>query len=159
MQGKNTFVPAEKIKAKIYRFCAYQERCHQEVFNKLRDMGVHREKADELVAHLITEGFLNEERFARAFVGGKFRMKNWGRIKIIHALEAKGLTPACINAGLKEIDAADYQTVLKEILQKHLGRAPLDESPYVKHNKAAQYAIQKGFEPALVWEFLKNLAR
>ena len=156
-RGKDTIPSAENIKAKIYRYCAWQERCHQEVFNKLINLGLRGEKADELMAHLITEGFLNEERYARAFAGGKFRMKNWGRIKIVHALEAKGLTPACIKAGLKEIEEDNYTATLRNILQKYLNKDLSEENFFIKKNKAAQYAIQKGFEPSLVWEILKDM--
>ena len=87
---------------KIYRYCAYQERSHQEVKTKLYSFGLTTDEGDEIISRLITEGFLNEERFAKAFSGGKFRMQKWGRNKIIHQLESKGLTQNCIRRGLLE---------------------------------------------------------
>src|SRR5579871_6478535 len=86
--------------SKIYRYCAYQERSHREVKNKLFEYGLYSNQVDEIVSRLITEGFLNEERFAKAFAGGKFRMLKWGRIKIEQELEREGLTPRCIARGL-----------------------------------------------------------
>lgn len=156
MRGKNSYSSHEKIKAKIYRYCAWQERCHQEVSAKLRELGLYGEKVDEMMAHLITEGFLNEERYARAFAGGKFRMKNWGRLKITNALEAKGLTPACIRMGLTEIEDSEYRLTLEKLMEKYLKKLPDEETEFIKRNKAAEFVIRKGYEPTLVWEVLKG---
>src|SRR3990170_4529848 len=101
-----------EAREKIQRYCAYQERSHREVRNKLHEFGLYRKDVDEIISDLITDGFLNEERFAKAFAGGKFRMKKWGRIKISHALEAKGISQNCIRIGLKEIEEASYVTSL-----------------------------------------------
>src|SRR5258706_6169221 len=98
--------------SKIFRYRAYQERSHREVKNKLFEYGLKSGEVDEILSHLITEGFLNEERFARAFAGGKFRILKWGKIKIQHELEAEGLTPRCIARGLSEISSADYSKTL-----------------------------------------------
>jgi regulatory protein len=102
-----------EVRKKIYHYCAYQERSHQEVKNKLHELELSPSEIEEMISHLITEGYLNEERFAKAFVGGKFRVKNWGRIKIVNALEAKGLTKNCIRIGLQEIDDADYHRTIE----------------------------------------------
>ena len=146
---------ASEARQKIYRYCAYQERSHAEVRDKLYSYGLFRDDVDEILSHLITEGYLNEERFAKAFAGGKFRMKKWGRIKIAHELEAKGLTPRCIKMGLQEIDDEAYRTALEELLLKKsaLNR---EQDLFVKRDQLARYAIQKGFEPELVWTILKS---
>jgi len=154
-QRSKTFTPAE-IKKKIYHYCAYQERSHQEVRNKLFDLGLFSNEVDELLSHLITEGYLNEERFAKAFAGGKFRVKNWGRNKIVQELEAKGLTSNCIKTGLKEIDEADYLKTLESLITKKEGLVE-EENAFVKRDKLAKYAIQKGFEPDLVWRVIKEI--
>ncbi|MEX1240145.1 MAG: RecX family transcriptional regulator, partial [Cyclobacteriaceae bacterium] len=107
-----------QAKEKIQRYCAYQERSHQEVRNKLYEYGLHRTDVDEMITSLITEGFLNEERFAKAFAGGKFRLKKWGRIKITHALEAKGVSSNCILIGLRELDEDAYVRILRELLKE-----------------------------------------
>src|SRR5438445_10764263 len=96
---KQSITLAEAL-SKIYRYCAYQERSHREVKAKLFDYGLRSGEVDEIVSRLITEGFLNEERFARAFAGGKFRMMKWGKLKIQRELEIAGLTSKCIARGL-----------------------------------------------------------
>jgi len=151
---KKRHTPAEAL-SKMYRFCAYQERSHHEVRQKLFDLGLYAREVDELLSRLISEGFLNEERFAKAFAGGKFRMKHWGRVKIIHELEARGLTKNCIKAGLKEIDEADYQKALEEVLQKQSTRVE-ETDAFVRRDKIARYAIQRGFESELVWKVVRE---
>ena len=157
MQSKKKLSPTE-AKQKIYRYCAYQERSHKEVRDKLYEYGLYRDEVEELLAALITEGFLNEERFAKAFAGGKFRMQRWGRIKILNELEARGLTGNCIKIGMKEIEDADYIKTLREILQRKLNQLD-EENAFVKRDKLARYAIQKGFEPDLVWPEVKSLVK
>ncbi len=156
MERKNTTLTPAQAKEKIYSFCAYQERTHQEVKNKLYGYGLYSNDVDELLSHLIEEGFLNEERFAKSFVGGKFRIKEWGRIKIINALESKGITANCIRIGLKEIDEKEYLNVLIKILTKRIATLEND-NPFVVRDKAGRYAISKGFEPELVWKEVKTL--
>ncbi|HYG17697.1 MAG TPA: regulatory protein RecX [Ohtaekwangia sp.] len=146
---------ASDARQKIFRYCAYQERCHKEVRDKLYSYGLHKNEVEDILTGLITEGFLNEERFARAFAGGKFRMQKWGRIKIVHELEARGLTPNCIKAGLKEIDEQDYAKLLRDVLKKRAVQSTA-ENPFVHKDKLARYAIQKGFEPDLVWSIIKS---
>jgi regulatory protein len=145
----------EEARQKIYRYCAYQERAHAEVKDKLYSFGLFRDDVDEILSRLITEGYLNEERFAKAFAGGKFRMKQWGKIKIVHELEARGLTPNCIRSGLKEIDDEAYAQVLRNLLSK---KAKLidEKDLFVKRDQLARFAIQKGYEPELVWKILKT---
>lgn len=149
--------PQEAL-ARMYRYCAYQERSHQEVKNKLYTFGLFKSEVEELITRLITEGFLNEERFAKAFAGGKFRMQKWGRIKIVHELEARGLTKNCIKAGLREIDDNDYRNALQDLLDKKAAQVH-EEDVFVKRDQLARYAIQKGFEPDLVWQLLKQQNR
>lgn len=148
-----TLSPAE-IRQKIYRYCAYQERCHSEVKNKLFELGAGKQDADEITSELITQGFLNEERFARAYAGGKFRLKFWGKVKIRLALEARGLTPNCIKAGLSEIDDESYAKTLIDLIDKKSEKLDSDDL-YVKRDKLANYLIQKGFEADLVWPLVK----
>lgn len=141
--------------SKIYRYCAYQERSHREVKNKLFEYGLYSTQVDALLSQLITEGFLNEERFAKAFAGGKFRMLKWGRLKIQRELEGRGLTPRCIAKGLAEIDRHEYGKTLNTILQKHF-KSVSEPNLFKKKNKVARYVISKGYEPELVWECLQN---
>ncbi len=146
----------QEAKDKIRRYCAYQERSHQEVRNKLYAYGLHRNEVDQIMTVLITDGFLNEERFAKAFAGGKFRMKKWGRIKIAHSLETKGVSNNCVRIGLKEIDETDYLQVLKELLKEKLSSLEA-ENIYVLRDRVSKYAIQKGYESELVWKEVRTM--
>lgn len=146
----------QEAKQKIERYCAYQERSHREVRNKLYGYGLFRNDVDEIISTLITDGFLNEERFAKAFTGGKFRMKKWGRIKITHALESKGLSVNCIRIGLKEIDDDAYINTLRQLLADKANLLDIDD-PFVLRDKLSGYAIQKGYEPDLVWREIYSL--
>lgn len=136
------------------RYCAYQERCHEEVRSKLITLKVYGDNADLVVQALIEEGFLNEERFACAYAGGKFRMKKWGRLKIIRALELRKISAYCIKKAMEEIPASDYTDTLRTELDKAMQEYSGD--PFVVRNKAATRLISKGFEPALVWEMMQR---
>jgi regulatory protein len=146
----------QQAKQKIEQYCAYQERSHQEVRDKLYGLGLHRNDVDEIITNLITDGFLNEERFAKAFAGGKFRMKKWGRIKISHALEAKGVSKNCIRIGLREIDDTNYIATLRALL-KDKCNSQQENNVFVLRDRLSKYAIQKGYEPELVWNQIREL--
>ena len=153
-QRKKRLTPAEAL-AKIYRYCAYQERSHQEVKKKLYDFGLTTDEVDQIVSKLITEGFVNEERFAKAYAGGKFRTKKWGRVKIENELNALGLSTRCINTGMKEIDHEDYQNTLQQLLDKK-NNLLSEPDHFVRRDKLAKFAISRGFEPDLVWKTIKE---
>jgi regulatory protein len=153
-QKKKKLTPTEAL-AKIYRYCAYQERSHQEVKKKLFDFGLYSDEVDEIVSRLITEGFINEERFAKAFAGGKFRTKKWGRIKIEKELNAHGLSTRCISSGMKEIVDEDYRKTLQTLLEKKSNLLS-EPNPFIRKDKLAKFAIGRGFEPDLVWKLIKE---
>ncbi len=146
--------PAEAL-LKISNYCAYQERSHKEVRNKLYEYGLRQNDVEEVISRLITDGYLNEERFAKAFAGGKFRIKKWGRNKIVHELEMLGVTPRCIRTGLQSIDDLDYRKTLKELLKKKLAQTT-ESNEFKKRDKVARFAIAKGYEPDAVWQILKG---
>lgn len=140
---------------KAANFCAYQERTQREVRQRLREWDTVGDEAEEIIAELISQNFLNEERFAKAFAGGKFRVKHWGRIKIKQELQMRGLSSYNIRVGLAEIEDTDYHLTLQNLLDKKsvsLNNNP----PLVRKQKLARYAIGKGFEAELVWEILSN---
>lgn len=154
--GTRQNLSSAQIRDKILRYCAYQERSHEEVRQKLHSLGATTDETEEMMVFLIREGFLNEERFARAFARGKFRMKNWGRIRITNNLEARGISKNCIQIGLREIDPEEYLNTMHKILA---GKAAdtRDTNIFVRRNKVAAFAIRKGFEPELVWEAVRDL--
>src|SRR5215471_2801752 len=135
----------EQALQKLKHYCSYQERCHSEVRDKLYDLGVRRKEHDEIVASLIEEGYLNEERFAIAFASGKFRIKEWGRIKIKYELKQKDVSDYSIKKALRQINEADYLQVLKKIAEERF--ASLKGEQYlVRKKKTIDYLVQRGFE-------------
>jgi len=135
-------------------FCAYQERSQYEVRNKLYTYGLHENEVDEVLSDLIVQGFVNEERFAKTYVGGKFRVKKWGRIKILQGLKHHKISEYCIRQAMKEIDE-DYETTLIELLEKK-SKTIKGADDFDRNTKLARYAIGRGFEGALVWEVIKR---
>lgn len=149
-------VVSRDIISKAESFCAYQERSQQEVRDKLYALGLHKADVEQTISLLITEGFLNEERFAIAFAGGKFRIKQWGRIKIKLALQQKKVSPYCINKGLNIIPEKDYLVCLEKVIAAY-SKKTTEKNPMKRRYKIAQYVIGRGFEPDLVWDVMKNI--
>jgi regulatory protein len=143
---------------KIRHYCAFQERTHQEVKMKLHGYGVGWTDISEIVSKLIEEGFLNEERYAAAFVGGKFRIKQWGRKKIEMELKKKQVSDFNIRVALRdEIDPLEYeQTILKIIEKKWKSIKPESDSDFTKQAKTRAYLFQRGFESNLVGLVMKR---
>jgi regulatory protein len=139
----------EEAKLKIAAYCAYQERCQEEVRMKLAERGIYGEQAEELISDLIEEGFLNEERFAKAFVTGKYGLKKWGRNKIIHELKFRKISPNCIKSGLKEIEEDNYWHNLLSQAEKKWTLIK-EKEPLIKKYKLQQYLIGRGFEVDMV---------
>jgi regulatory protein len=154
MKGK--FLTPEKALPEIQKYCAYQERCHQEVRDKLYSYGLHQMEVENLIVDLIGSGFLNEERFAKTFAGGKFRIKHWGKTKIEIELKRRGISKRCIQTGLQEIDDVDYRKELKHQLNKKI-KTTAEANLFKKRDMVARYAIGKGYEPELVWQYVMDL--
>lgn len=142
--------------AKLQRFCAYQERCHQEVRSKLLDLGVYGDTLESIMATLVEEDFLNEERFARSFARGKFRMRGWGRNRIVRELTLRDISAYCIRKALSEIDEESYRRSLHLLLEKK-NDLWKDTDLFVRRNRLFGYAFRLGYETELVRETLENL--
>lgn len=155
-ESEKSKTEVSEAKLKIANFCAYQERYHNEVSKKLYSYGLYKNEVEEIIAWLITENFLNEERFAKAYAGGKFRLKKWGRLKITQALEQRDISSYCISQALNEISEADYQDCLDELIQASMPRENT-EDVFILRNKISKKLIAKGFEPDKVWERLRVL--
>lgn len=136
--------------------CAYQERCQQEMRDKLYEWGLYSNDVENIIANLVTDNFLNEERFAKAFAGGKFRIKKWGRIKIKIELKKRKISDYCIKRAMEEIDDKSYISTMNDIIRKKLKENPKGKEQ-VRNYKAAQYAISRGFEGDLVWDAIKSV--
>lgn len=148
----------EDALAALQHYCAYQDRCHTDVRKKLRDINFHGDLAEEVICELICEKYLSEERFARSFARGKFKLKRWGRMKITRELKMKDVSAYCIKKGLTEIDEKEYlRTMENELLRRHnLERKGLH--PYLRRRKLADYMFQRGYESNLTWEAIDRLA-
>jgi len=143
------YLTKEEALQKLKHYCAYQERCHSEVKEKLYSLGVWKKDHDEIIASLIGENYLNEERFARAYAGGKFRVKQWGRVKIKYALKQKQVSEYSIKKALKQIDEEDYMKVLNKLAKEKYAALKNEQYP-VRKKKTKDYLLQKGFEPELI---------
>ena len=150
------YTPEQSL-PKIRQYCAYQERCHKEVREKLYSFGLNKEEVDEIISTLINESYLNEERFAIQFAGGKFRMKQWGKIKIKQALKFKQVSDYCIKKALKEIDDISYERVFQKLAEQKLKNLKSERNIFVKKRKLQDFLLQRGFENELIKDVLKNL--
>ncbi len=151
-QQKYSFLEA---KAKIEYFCAYQERCHSEVDSKLFDWGFDREQRDILIADLIQNNFLNEQRFAEAFVSGKVRIKKWGRKKIELHLKQKKVSSYSIKKGFEALDQDEYLEILKGLIERK--HREVSGNKWEKRKKVYAYLMNKGYESHLINEMLNEL--
>lgn len=138
---------------KAASFCAYQERTQQEVRDRLNEWDVYGDEAEEVIAELISQNYLNEERFAKSFAGGKFRVKGWGKHKIQQHLKQRGITGYNLDQAMKEIAPADYRQTLTDLLDKKR-RSLRDDNPLVIKQKLFRYGISKGYETDLIVKVL-----
>lgn len=143
-----------EILTKIQHYCAYQERCHLEVRNKLYELGCSTDVVNEMVVQLIESNFLNEERFAKAYAGGKFRTMKWGRIKIVKELKFRKITDYCIKSALKEIDETDYINCLTQLVEKKIGKG----CDWKMKQKITTWLLGRGFELHLIKDVIGTFA-
>lgn len=148
----------EQAWQKIRHFCAYQERSHFETKEKLFGYGLSKADVDTLISRLIEEDYLNEARFAAQFAGGHFRIKKWGRVKIIYALKQKRVSPVNIKYALKEIDEVNYKAILMRLAETKW-KLLKNEQYLNRQAKTSQYLINKGYEPALVQEAIQQIRK
>lgn len=141
---------------KIQAYCAYQERCHMEVTIKLKSWGLIQEAIDLLIVELIQHNFLNEERYARSFARGKFRIKKWGKIKIRTALKKRDVYFKCIDLAMLEIDDKTYLNTLKKLLQKK-NDVLKETNLYKRKMKLISYLVTRGYEYDLIHDALVEL--
>lgn len=144
-----------QAKSKAEAYCAYQERSQQEVRNKLYYWGLHQTNVEEVIAELIADGFLNEERFALAYASGKFRMNGWGKYKIKQGLAQKSVSIPLIRTALNSLDEREYRDKLESLLRAKAGLEK-EKHPYKRKNKLMQYALGKGYESELILELLND---
>jgi regulatory protein len=147
----------EEALQKAKQYCAYQERCHSEVKEKLYSLGTNKKEVDELLSELISDNYLNEERFAIQFAGGKFRIKQWGRIKIKYALKQKQVSEYCIKKALKAIDEKDYTKTAEKLFEQKLKTLKAEKNIFIKKRKLQDHLLQKGFETSIVSKLIAGI--
>ena len=145
-----------EAKQKMERYCIYQDRCHKEVISKLKEMRMIPEAIDSIMAHLINENYLNEERFAQSFARGKFNNKKWGKKRIVNELKLREISKFNIQTALKEIDEEDYYNTLDELAKKRLAQIT-ETNVFKKRKKLADYLLYRGWESQLVYEKVMEL--
>ena len=142
----------KQIYMAMQKFCDYQERCHKDVHIKLREFNLYEDEKNEIINELITQNYLNEERYAKAYAGGKFRQNEWGKIKIINELKFKQVSPYNIKSALQEINDDDYKKTLLHLIEKKAKTLPKSLKDYQKKYKVTEYLMQKGYE----YEWIQN---
>lgn len=152
---KKQLTPQQAL-PKLKHYCSYQERCHSEVKDKLYSLGVWKSDHDPIIATLIEENYLNEERFAIAYAGGKWRIKQRGRVRITQELKEKQVSAYCIKKALQQIDEVEYGNVLEK-LAKDKYAALKNEQYLVRKKKTVDYLMRKGFEFSLVQKVLEQI--
>jgi regulatory protein len=154
--NEKKYFSIEEIKRKLEGYCVYQDRCHKEIEIKLREFTLIEEARNQIYLHLMEHDFLNEERFSKSFARGKFRIKKWGKQRIIRELKMRDISEYNIKTALKEIDEEVYLSTIYEITER---RNQLISEPNIfkRKKKLADYLMRKGYEYDLIFSTLKNI--
>lgn len=153
---KNENFTINEIEKKLKRYCSYQDRCHNEVEKKLKEFDLIEEAKNKILFNLINENYLNESRFSENFVRGKFKIKNWGKIKIVQELKSRNISEINIKRGLKEIDEVEYKNKLENIFNKKLSSLG-NQSVINKKKKIFSYLSYRGWETNLIYEKINKI--
>jgi len=155
MREHKSYTVDEALK-KLEYYCAYQDRCHKEVTSKLRGMHMIPKAIDHIINHLIQHNFLNEERFAKSFARGKFRVKKWGKRRIVQELKLRDISKYNINSALKEISEEDYFEVFNELSEKRWKQLE-GEKLQIRKKKCIDYLLYRGWEVNMVYDKIQFL--
>lgn len=151
---RTVFTPLQAQK-KAESYCAYQERSQQEVRDKLHSWGLYSNEVENVISELILTNFINEERFAMAYVSGKFKINRWGKIKITQGLKVKGISPKLMSDALNSIDMEEYLMELALLLEKK-ATVLSEKDTYKRKIKLANFALSRGFETHFIFDILNN---
>ena len=153
---RNQDLTVKEIEGKLQYYCSYQDRCHKEVKAKLKSFKISSEELNEIVSNLIKDNYLNESRFSKSFVRGKFNIKNWGKVRIVNELKLRNISIYNINLGLKEIDDQDYINKLEDIFNKKLSSLSNTNSN-LKKKKIISYLLYRGWESNLIYSKVNEI--
>ena len=137
-------------------YCAYQERCHAEVKEKLYSFGLFKIDVEKIISQLTENDYLNQERYAMAYARGKFRMKQWGRVKIRYELKQRSVSEHCIKNAINQIDEEEYMKTLEKLAEEKLNELSDETNVLVRRKKVFDYLLQKGYERELIFSFIKE---
>ncbi len=157
MHKKTTYTVDEALK-KLEYYCSYQERCHKEVEDKLNKMSMIPAAKEKIILHLIEHNFLNEERFTKSFARGKFRIKKWGKQRIIRELKFRGVSKYNIDTALKEITEEDYLETFNDLADKKFNLIT-ETNPFKKRKKLIDYLLYRGWETHMVFDRVNQLLK
>lgn len=141
---------------KLKRYCAYQERCHQEVRTKLLSLKIYGDWLEEIIVQLVEENYLNEERYARSYARGKHNIKLWGKTKIKTELKRRKISDYCIRKAMEEIDEEEYEKNLNRVIDKYILARQGKYNSAELHKKALHHAVTKGYEYTLANEYIQQ---
>lgn len=147
----------EEAKRRLEKYCAYQERCHQDVTKKLREMHMIPQAIDEIIRHLLQHNFLNETRFSQAFARGKFKQKKWGKNRIRQELKMRNISAYNLKLALKEIPENEYYDTFEALFEKRVLQLRTETNPQKKRKKIADYLLYRGWESAMIFEKIRAL--
>ena len=150
MSASNSHITENQIRT-LARFCTYQERCIQEVLQKMKVIGVFEEDQPKILEQLIQEGFIDEQRYASAYVRGKLNINQWGKIKIKAMLSQKGIPSSIIQAALSEIDMEEYHLLIEKLAKKHSPKIKA-KNDYERKQKLLYFLQSRGFEADILYQ-------
>ena len=142
---------------RIKHYCAYQERCHSEVKNKLYSFGLQKTEVEDIISQLISEDYLNEERFAIHFAGGKFRMKHWGKQRIESELKFRKVSDYCIRKALSMITDEDYENNFLKLAEKKRNSLKSEKNIFIKKRKIRDFLLSKGYSYDIIYKYLSDI--
>lgn len=145
-----------EIKQKLEQYCIYQDRCHKEVEQKMREYHLIPEAKEMILLSLLQDNFLNEERFAKSFARGKFRIKHWGKQRIVRELKFRDISAYNIKTALKEIEEEEYIATIYRITENR-NEVINESNPYKRKKKLIDFLLRKGYETELIYKTVNDI--
>lgn len=156
--NQKKYFSIEEIKRKLERYCVYQDRCHKEIEAKLKEFVLIEEAKNQILLHLMEHDFLNEERFSKSFARGKFRIKKWGKQRIVRELKFRDISAYNIKTALKEIDPDEYLKTILEITRKR-NQLINESNIFKRRKKLSDFLIRKGYEYELIFNTINEIIK
>lgn len=153
-----TVFTVDEIKRKLEQYCVYQDRCHKEVEQKMKDYHLIPEAREKILLSLLQDNFLNEERFSKNFARGKFRIKNWGKQRIVRELKFREISAYNIKVALQEIDEQEYLKTIHRITEKR-NQVISEKNKHKRKKKLTDFLLRKGYETDLIVKTVRQVLK